>query len=731
MSRNKPPQINLGIQGMKSGGGRPSEPEPARRQQEVPDDYYPEGIDPEEFDAMVQAEMERLELEARSRLSDATEEDDYYEKPTPAPRYSAAPSDRGLPNPPAVRGNDPRADKRSQQQEYARQLQADADLRSRAPEDRSDSRGGNQSAGSVKRPIVQEERRRKEALNAADFDVFGNSSGAQLKASNSSRLQPSGDQIAKLEKQKEYARLLEADRRNKEINAVRGLEDEISPRKQPSARRPPSEDDGVYTGLNIGADGDKAAAREAKRRNQQQYADQLREASSRPPVLPSPRLEQVRRAQDGDSSHTSIQLSGYDVNTTQRIRNKKVQQEEYSNSIFSDARQPPAAASQYEQSKQRLAEPDRYGTSIALPGSDLNTADARQRKISEQRKYNRELQEAELSNRQAAAAAEESVAPRRGLSGRRRAEEEPEDHPLGGGGRLTIGPNESGTEARNRKKEAQEQYARQLAADSNNSSRYRDDEEEGGPPPRRLPVNSAVGVDGYYADEMTEQELLWAERKGIPVKRTRGIGSVVQQTQYRRDEEALEQFKPVVVSSRVRDYKERQAAYAQLLNEDTAARDSARADSGLDDQTSRAAQQQKRAASTGRYRSGRNEVDYGNSSGTGLMLGGMDVSTSMRKENKRVAQQQYANDIANAASRPEIPPSYRSVYREQHEYEGNGLPGGNQKKFNEHTGASYHNIQQASYERIGSGKEDIRGAPRDTYRTRGTSSGGGNSQISF
>jgi hypothetical protein len=724
MSRNKPPQINLGIQGVKSGG-RQTEPEPSRRRQEVPDDYYPEGIDPEEFDAMVQAEMERLELEARSRLSGAAPDDDYYEEP--APRYSAAPVDRGLPNPPAVRGSDPRADKRSQQQEYARQLQADADLRSRAPADRSDSRGGNQSAGSAKRPIVQEERRRKEALNAADYDVFGNSSSAQLKPSGSSR-QPTDDQLAKLEKQKEYARLLEADRRNKEMNAVKAVEDEISPKKKPSARRPQPEDDGVYTGLNIGADSDKAAAREAKRRSQQEYADQLREASSRPPVIPSPRLEQKRRAQDGDSSHTSIQLSGYDVNTTQRIRNKKIQQEEYSNDIFSAARQP-AVVSQYEQSKQRLADPDRYGTSIPLSGNDVSTVDARQRKISEQRKYNRELQEAEQSHRRAAAAAEEeSSAPRRVLSGRRRAEEPDMEHPLGGGGLLAIGLSDSTADARNRKKEAQEQYARQLAADSTSNSRYRDDDEE---PSRRPAVNSAVGVDGYYADEMTEEELLWAERKGIPVKRTRGSGAAVQGTQYRRDEEVLEQFKPVVVSSRVRDYKERQAAYAQLLNEDTAARDSARADSGLDDQTTRAAQQQKRAASTGRYRSGRNEVDYGNNTGTGLMIGGMDVSTSMRKENKRVAQQQYANDIANAASKPEIPQSYRSVYREQHEYEGNGLPGGRQKKFNEHSGASYHNIQQPSNERVGSGREDVRAVPRDSYRTRGTSSGGGNSQIAF
>lgn len=759
------------------------------------DDYYPEGIDKAEFDAMVAEEMARLEREARMVAKHSSYGADDYggsygadpEPPRFKQAYAPEPSGRvteryvpasNLPRPPAEMS--PRDLKREKQAEYARMLQQDQDRSSRGAS-RENSRG-------ARRPIViEEDRRRKEALSLQlgvpkpVLDIFGNA--AVLSGRSPSKMVISDEQKVKLDKQKEYARQLQSDRSYREqqtsgrqqpadprqrvgsgrrrqeedtgtveVFALKGggrsdsrsksekqqdyarqLEedrylrdraamergDDITPRQRVSSgRRSQAEDEGTYSGLMIGGASDSRVDRNSKRRQQEEYAAQLKMQSSQPPDAPV-RDEKSRRhhaEQYETGSKTSIQLGGYDISTTQRISNKRAQQREYSEELNAASNRAPMPSVAEDRKNRLLAENSSSGNSLAI-GSDASTAEQRHMKISEQRRYNRELEEA--ANAQAV------TGPSRKAYARQVEEEE---HPLGyqsGGG--LFGGQESTAVARNNKKAAQEKYSQQLRADQDGIREPNLNVGRGYEQPR-------IGSPGQHYQDTRRSDVIISGRDkgfvGLDRGSYSGPGSEsysnpkLKQTEYYRAEETMEQFRPVAVSDRVRDYKDRQVAYANMLAQDAEQRDSARASSGMDDEPSNAAQARKRATSTGRLRPSRDEVDYTQNQGTGLMIGGMDLSTAYLKENKKLQQQQYAQDIANAKSAIPVPDSYRSVHREHTEYMGNGLPGGRQIPFRDQPGSKYHNDQDFNAARnTGSRQKD--------FQLRGASTGGGRSQISF
>ena len=201
------------------------------------DNYYPEGIDKAEFDAMVAEEMARLEFETRLSMKkqnhsysddgDMLHRNDLYHEPVVAPI-------RKTPESCTVRPQQTQREvKRAQQQEYARQLQIDSTRNSAISSNRDTNgvlRSGRPSSDTSRRPIVEEERRRKDTLNMpivndyaagskiaekTGLDIFGNAS--ILSHRSPSKIAITDDQKAKIDRQREYARALDEDKYNKEF----------------------------------------------------------------------------------------------------------------------------------------------------------------------------------------------------------------------------------------------------------------------------------------------------------------------------------------------------------------------------------------------------------------------------------------------------------------------------------------------------------------------------------
>ena len=601
--------------------------------------------------------------------------------------------------------SDEQKERIDRQREYARQLESDQQVRQQ--------HSGHRSQRAEPRQRVSSGRRRQEE-DMADVEVY---------APRGSSRPGAGDGRSKAEKQQEYARQLEEDKYLRDRAAVE--RDDPPPRRMSGRRRSGDGASDVYAGgLQIGGASDNHVDRNAKRRQQEEYAAQLRMQAGQQPSAPTPwddktRRYEMERHQD-DNNQTSIQLGGYDVSTSQRISNKRAQQREYSDELNAQVRHAPASSVAEERRKRLMSE----GGNSLMMGNDVSTAEQRQKKISEQRKYNRELQDA--SNAQAVAG------PARKAYVRREADSE---HPLGGsdGGVGLFGHQESTAIARDRKKHAQEEYSQQLRAD------------QGGFREPNLPVGRGYdsgrmcspGQGGGYRpgsgrrDSRHSEAIISGRDKGfVGLDKGRYTGPAdindpeVRNTEYYKADENIDQFRPVAVSDRVRDYKDRQAAYAQLLAQDAETRDSARASNGVEDQTSSSAQARKRATSTGRLRPGRNEVDYSGNQGTGLMIGGMDINTAQVKQNKILQQQQYAKEIADSKGAQPIPESYRSIHRDQTEYMGNGLPGGANVPFRSQPGSTYHN-------NVDFGAARNAGSRQNDFQLRGTSTGGGRSQIHF
>jgi hypothetical protein len=811
------------------------------------DEYYPEGIDRAEFDAMVAGEMARMEREARDDMQeerDVPAVDTGYgaetgagrgyplgrgqgrgqpaASPEPARLVPPARGSSNLPQPPVAQS--PRDLKRAKQEEYAQQLRQD-----------QASREGSRGAAPAppRRAAAAEEDGRRQASRGAGgaqgkptLDVFGNASKLPSRPVSQAGLSAGQGQRDKADRQREYAAQLGADSSRRAM--LSGRDEGEDPRQRPSSgggggRRqsaPPEEEEDAG-GLTFGGEGsnrhDRGARRQqptataagsglyggpsgamSKAEKQQDYARQLeadmcvrdRAAAERgggdsprkqgrpssgggggrrqsgPPEEEEDagglmfggegsnrhdrgaRRHQQDREQGGGGG-SSLQLGGYgmdaqserDTNThTHRDRDTHRQQQkhgEYSAEVPAAAPQAAKPSLGEERRSRLLAEQhDSRSASNSLSMGMGMAGAAEQRRAPEP---------------QAAAGPGRKAFPRRDV--------EAGEHPLGEGGQGGLfgqgqGQGQQTGDARAHRRVAQEQYSQQLRADKGDSGG--DSGGGGGAVIREPNLNLGRGYSGggvgspgqgqgqgQGSRERDSQAILAARGRGhvgqdagkyAPPPALGAYSSAdIRQSEVYQAAEGIDTFRPVVASGRVRDYKDRQAAYAQALAADASERDSARAGNGMGDQSSSAAQQQRRATSAGRLRSGRGEVDYAGSQGTGLLIGGMDIGASQRKEKKILQQQQYAQDIASANSAESIPSSYRSVIRENTEYMGNGLPGASVPA-RDQAGSRYHNDNDmAPYAsaRGSAPKQQQQQQQPPGHLMRGRSTGGGRSQIHF
>jgi hypothetical protein len=697
------------------------------------------GLSDAEFDEMVRREMELLELQARSQLepsrgnsssklpvSQRAQQYDNFEVEAPPAQHSRS----GRSEAPSS----DRQDKISRQQEYARQLLKDAEIKARGPIKSAGSEDGSRP----RRAVVDEERRRKDAA-VTQLDEGGLRFGERTKPS---ARQPDSEREAQLRKQKEYAMLLQSDMSRKAaVNAEEASKLDSPVKKLTLNRRKNRFDDDQeeqYTGLQIGHNLDKAGEREAKRRSQEEYAAQLRQASQQGMAVEDAPLSGRRRRQNeqadlgGGDGYTSLQLSGYDINTTQRIQNKRMQQQDYYHDLKEVETQQQTMRSAYDEKKDRLIAGGNR-TSLAFPGNDISTVQKRSTNVAAQQKYSRELEE------QIYASNRPPQDPYRDRVSLRKPTEivEETDHPLGarnGGVAGLIGRQDDQDEAKLKKKLAQRDYARQLAQDSNSSANRTNDAD---PSTQRGKVSSARKLDAPKSpdkkkrpDELTDARRFAARALSLDEE---NLGATVFSTNYSKDKQNVEQFQSAP-NTKATEYKDRQRAYAEMLALDSATRDSLREEAG--DPSFNVAKQ--RAASTGRVRPNPlAQQRFGEAEGTGLMIGGMDVSTSLRLQHKKESQAKYARDIAAAASTPAIPSSYRSTIQERREHEVSGAPlPGNKRRPD--LVDDYYNLGGGGYgremnqPRLDAPAPSHRGGGgRDDFRARGTSTGGGQSTFSL
>jgi hypothetical protein len=688
---------------------------------------------------MVRREMELLEMQARSQLEPsrgqssaklpssqrAPQYDDFEVEVPPAQQLRSGRSDAALSD---------RQEKVSRQQEYARQLLKDAEIKARGPIKSAGSEDGSRP----RRAVVDEERRRKDAA-ITQLDEGGLRFGERTKPS--ARQPPDSEREAQLRKQREYAMLLESDLSKKAaVNAEEASRLDSPVKKlniNRSKNRYDDDQEGGYTGLQIGNNLDKASEREAKRRSQEEYAAQLRQGSQQQGMAAqdAPSSGRRRRQNDqmdlsGGDGHTSLQLSGYDINTSQRIQNKRMQQQDYYHDLKEVETQQPIRSA-YDEKKDRLIA-DGNRTSLAFPGNDISTVQKRSSNIAAQQKYSRELEEQIYSaNRPPQDPYRDRVSMRKPSA----SVEEP-DHPLGaahGGVAGLIGRQDDQDAAKLKKKLAQRDYARQLALDSNSSSSRMNDADL---PTQRAKVSSARKQESPKSPDKKKRpdELVDARRfaaRALSLDEE-NLGATVFSSNYSKDKQNVDQFQSAP-NTKASEYKERQRAYAEMLALDSATRDSLREEAG--DPSFNAAKQ--RAASTGRGRSNHAQERFGEAEGTGLMLGGMDVSTSLRLQQKKESQAKYARDIAAAASTPAIPSSYRSTIQERrdHEISGAPLPGnkgrpGYADDYYNMGGGYDREVSQPRHNALAPSHKGAGGA-RDDYRARGTSTGGGQSTFSL
>lgn len=700
------------------------------------------GISDADFDEMVRREMEQLELQARSQMEPKGRSMANPPAAQRGQRYEdyevEVPASQPLRSGRSEAALSARQDKVSRQQEYARQLLKDAEIKARGP---VKSAGGDDSSR-PRRAAVDDERRRKDAI-VNEMDEGGLRFGERSKPVAK---QPNSEREAQLQKQREYAMLLQKDMSMKATVVADETSKIDSPVKKHSVNRNKNRfdaDDGASTGLQIGHGMDKASEREAKRRSQEEYAAQLRQGAAQQHQMASSsdapssgrRRRLTEQSNDGEG-YTSLQLSGYDINTSQRVQNKRTQQQDYYYDLKEvEAQQPVRSA--YDEKKDRLmSEGNR--TSLMLPGNDISTVQKRSSNVAAQHKYSRELDEQIHGQHSAQDPYRDRVSLRKHAP-----DAEDEDHPLGaprGSVEGLIGKQYDQEEAKQKKKIAQRDYARQLALDSNTYSRMPSAEDE---------VAPRVGSSGRRSSGQQQQksspdkkkrpdELLDARRfaaRALSLDEE-NLGATVFSSAYSKDKHNVEQFQ-TAPNTKAAEYKDRQRAYADMLAQDSAMRDTLREEAGHPGAPSNFNAARQRAASTGRARP--SAATDGEAEGTGLMIGGMDVSTSLRLQQKKESQAKYARDIAAAASVPSIPSSYRSTIQERREHEMSGLPlpGNNRRAapaaddyYSMGGGGRYVEEEPTLYGKAPAYR-GAAGPSRDDYRTRGTSTGGGQSTFSL
>jgi hypothetical protein len=502
----------------------------------------------------------------------------------------------------------------------------------------------------------------------------------------------------KLRKQQEYARQLEMDQlskqsaRDKESNRISHQQMNSPLYSPPSSTSLASQVSQSHIVGAMGGEYDPRQEKLQKRREQEKYAQQIREAASQQEIL-SPRLS------------------------------------------LNDKRRSPHSQRGYPSSSDNA-------TGLVLPGANIATAVQKDAKKLQQEKYRQDL-EADMRTNHSS----RSLEPTRAPLHRRR-----EDLSSGGGGGGgLIGHHESEDEKRRKKKELQSKYSHELAMQQQQSGRggggggWEGAEEEPydprglvhrDTPPREIrdvspivyppsqrqyPQNSDYQHDPYSAGGSQSLQQL-REQASRHVEPGYGANHDPEGSYYSPQDpyqppprQRQQQRQTYEDEEENRGYPSSTSAgsgYGSASRQQAPAPAPARSEPEPEPYLSPRQQQQ-----VPRYHPSSSEC-------TGLVIGGMTVLTAEQKNEKHRQQQQYAREVADAVKAQPVHVS-RESYQERHRYKGNGLPGEHLSGGGAGGGAYDRN---PPLQRGGGGAG---GGGDGEYRVRGTSNGGGASSISF
>ena len=538
----------------------------------------------------------------------------------------AAPPSSSRP-PYGAEGNDKLASTREikslKQREYARQLEDDRLMRDR-------SQKQQEQAHSPYRPT---------GMRARDRELDSHNYQQQQVTHFGSE----GAGAAKSEKQREYARQLQRDQMVKV--AAQSQEESPNRARQQVRRRPVTpeqigQDEGSFWGRGVNPSEEKAA----KRREQEAYARQIREAAEQDAIL-TPRVSLAaahqRRGSNRDSATDSATglILGSDVSTAVHNERKKQQQQKYRQELASSASAPPIEAPRASLRSHR-GNGGRQGddATAGLIGHHESDAQQRERKREAQRKYAEDLSREEAERVRQQGAHEEG--PRRGARPRMASPISYSSQPSYGA-ESNYSHQYSSRELPPSDTELELEYLRMLKEKAACQVAFNPE------PPSSHPYS-------HHRDTYGD-----ASRHG-------GSRSVYD------DYETRGPPRP--------DYNGVTAAQATAAAAGSPYRGKPKysmTDDERDQWREEAVHRQAHNPLDSPHRVAAKSLAYEKpptSQCTGLVIGGMNVHTAAERAGRHRQQQQYAEDLAEAASATAIEQP-RESWAERHRYKGNGLPG--------------------------------------------------------
>lgn len=485
--------------------------------------------------------------------------------------------------------------KHQKQQEYAQQLASD------------------QRKNDIARNNLPQRGERVTPRDERDLEIPYSTSPYQSGRSSSTNL---SDKEIKLRKQQEYARQLEMDRMSKD-RIQNNNEMDRNQRSVSSMQSPTSLASQVSQSQFPGQSSlDPRQERMQKRRDQEAYAQQIREAASKQEIL-SPRIslgDKRRQQMEANSrdNGTGLLLPGASISTAVRNDVKKQQQEKYRQELADDIR---TNRSSHTLEADRIPlhkrNPNTYEENQGgLIGHHESEEEKRRKKKELQHKYYNDLATQQSERR------DEPYDPR-GLVNRGNPREIRDVSPI-------VSPQRRDLHRKDPyDRFGQNNYTQQDQDEMNYNPRqdYMSRDPSGSLQQLREQASQHVYADPYSyhdQDRYPSTAAAVAAASGSPYRHNKAYQ--YQEPKYEPELEPEPYISPK--------------------------------------QSNQIARYQKPSSSEC----------------TGLVIGGMTVLTAEQKAERHRQQQQYARDVAEAAKAQPIHIS-RESYEERHRYKGNGLPG--------------------------------------------------------
>eukprot|EP00604_Paraphysomonas_vestita_P003621 CAMPEP_0174818966 /NCGR_PEP_ID=MMETSP1107-20130205/1937_1 /TAXON_ID=36770 /ORGANISM="Paraphysomonas vestita, Strain GFlagA" /LENGTH=985 /DNA_ID=CAMNT_0016031647 /DNA_START=66 /DNA_END=3020 /DNA_ORIENTATION=- len=520
--------------------------------------------------------------------------------------------------------------------------------------------------------------------------------------------QPS-EKDMKIRKQQEYARQLELDKLSKE--KIQGKDSSRSNNSNSYAQSPSNLSYQSSSSSILGSqDYDPRQEKMQKRREQEEYARQIRDAASQQEIL-SPRISLAKKknqqfpSYDDDDNATGLILPGANITTAVQKDNKRLQQEKYRQQLDEAQSIRPVDSGRaplHRKNKSDYGDND-YGVN-GLIGNHESEEEKRRKKKESQNKYfddlSRQAQGSNNINNRGGGGSgrdqgqmEEPPYDPRGIVKRDNSREVRDVSPI-------IYPSKSNKQSQQQQQQQQySNYDDNYHYDNNNkinngnnynnyNDRYYDDDEDNRSlqqlkdhASRHINTNSNFGNDRGYPSTAAAV----AAASGSPYRQSNR--PPYQNYDLRLEPKPEPQPQPYVSPRQSKNSQDSIPKYQKPTTAEC----------------------------------------------TGLVIGGMTVLTAEQKAEKQRQQQQYARDVAEAKNAHPIHVE-RESYQERHRYKGNGLPGEYQGVRGASNGGGASSIQLGGggYNQYQQQQQYNQYERNDgEYRIRGTSNGGGASSISF